>query len=183
MPRVVELRARPLDIELTESFGIATGAQHRAHNVLVTLTLDDGTSGLGEAAPFPAVNGETQGNVLDAIDGARAVLLGKQPARWRELAEPLSRALPNTPSLRCALECAMLDAHARHQGVSLWTLFGAKQAELESDITIVTGDAAHARRAAERAREQGFTLLKVKVGADSVDGDAIVDCCSTPTPH
>ena len=37
----------PLDIELTEPFGIATGAQLVAQNVLLTVTLSDGTVGLG----------------------------------------------------------------------------------------------------------------------------------------
>ena len=59
--RIAALDVSDLTIALNEPFGIATGAQARADNVLVTLTLDDGTQGIGEAAPFPAVgNGETR---------------------------------------------------------------------------------------------------------------------------
>ncbi|MDQ5850847.1 MAG: hypothetical protein M3380_02020 [Chloroflexota bacterium] len=57
---IVEVRASPLDIPLIEPFSIATGAQAVAHNVLVAVRLAGGTKGYGEAAPFPAVTGETQ---------------------------------------------------------------------------------------------------------------------------
>ena len=49
-----------LDIPLREPFGIASGAQELARNLLVTVELADGTRGYGEAAPFPLFNGETQ---------------------------------------------------------------------------------------------------------------------------
>ena len=60
MQPIAELVVEPLDVVLREPFGIATGAQLVAEIALVTLVLDDGTAGLGEAAPFPAVNGETR---------------------------------------------------------------------------------------------------------------------------
>ena len=67
---ITELTAEPLDLPLTEPFAISTGAQHVAHNVLVRLTLADGTTGLGEAAPFTAVSGETQQRTLASIRAA-----------------------------------------------------------------------------------------------------------------
>jgi L-alanine-DL-glutamate epimerase-like enolase superfamily enzyme len=53
--QISAIEVTPLDIALSEPFGIATGAQLVAENLLVTLTLEDGTVGLGEAAPFPAL--------------------------------------------------------------------------------------------------------------------------------
>jgi L-alanine-DL-glutamate epimerase-like enolase superfamily enzyme len=57
---ISEVSFRAFDVPLDEPFGIAGGTQHVAKNVLVEVRLADGTRGLGEAAPFPAVNGETQ---------------------------------------------------------------------------------------------------------------------------
>ncbi|HET7541790.1 MAG TPA: dipeptide epimerase, partial [Polyangiaceae bacterium] len=74
MVSIADVTAVPLDIELNEPFGIATGAQISAQNVLVSVTLSDGTTGLGEAAPFPAVNGETQAAVLAALSAAQETL-------------------------------------------------------------------------------------------------------------
>src|SRR5688572_2079583 len=111
---ITALTAELLDLPLTEPFAIATGAQHVAHNVLVRLTLADGTVGLGEAAPFTAVSGETQAGTLAAIQSARELLLGKEARAWRPLSAELSEALKAAPSARCGLETALLDALARH---------------------------------------------------------------------
>ena len=83
-------------MELTEPFGIATGAQHLAANVLVTLTLSDGTVGLGEAAPFPAVNGETQNAVLSALSAASSSLAGLDARRFRPTIGIAEHALRGT---------------------------------------------------------------------------------------
>ena len=57
-----------LDIPLFAPFGISGGAQAVANNVLVTLTLADGTTGYGEAAPLPPYNGETQADAFAGSD-------------------------------------------------------------------------------------------------------------------
>ena len=49
-----------LNIPLLEPFTIATGSVSDARNVLITITLDDGSVGYGESAPFPPSTGESQ---------------------------------------------------------------------------------------------------------------------------
>ncbi len=158
-------------MELSEPFGIATGAQLAAHNVLVTVTLSDGSHGIGEAAPFPAVNGETQSAVLSALGAARPALLGLDARRWRPAAQLAREAMPGTPTALAGFESALLDALCRRAELSLWSFFGGTDAQLVSDITIPTGDAEHARAAALRAVSQGFETLKVKVGGVPFDHD------------
>jgi len=177
---IADVTAVPLDIELNEPFGIATGAQLVAHNVLVELTLSDGTKGTGEAAPFPAVNGETQSDVLRALHATHSALVGLDAARWRPAAAVAEHGLRGTPSALAAFEAALLDALCRRARISLWSFFGGAQTELVSDITVPTGSAEHARAAAQRAVAAGFSTLKVKVGGVPFDHDrarlnAIVD--------
>jgi L-alanine-DL-glutamate epimerase-like enolase superfamily enzyme len=168
---IAEVSAAPLHIALTEPFGIATGVQASAENVLVQIRLEDGTVGLGEAAPFPAVNGETQSVALAAITAAAEALRGFDVRRWRLLASELREAMPESPSGRAALESAALDALCRQQRSSLWHFFGAKEPELSSDITIPTGSADDASESAARALASGFTTLKVKVGGAPLEHD------------
>lgn len=158
-------------MELTEPFGIATGAQHLAANVLVTLTLSDGTVGLGEAAPFPAVNGETQSAVLSALSAASSSLSGLDARRFRPTIGIADHALRGTPSALAAFESALFDALCRRAGISLWSFFGGAQRELVSDITIPTGSAEQAGSAAQRATRDGFATLKIKVGGVPFDHD------------
>jgi o-succinylbenzoate synthase len=166
-----DVSAEPLDIELIEPFGIAGGAQTAASNVLVRLTLEDGTEGLGEAAPFPAVSGETQGQAMNAVYAARDSLLGEDASRFRSLAARIREIIAGVPSARCALEAALLDAVARRTGLSLWRLFGGMEPSLVTDITIPTGDPEHARASAARAIFRGFDTLKIKVGAGTPELD------------
>src|SRR5260221_13889047 len=67
--RVERVEFEPLDIPLHEPFAIATGSVTSARNALVRITLADGSSGLGEAAPFPPSGGETQETALAALAG------------------------------------------------------------------------------------------------------------------
>lgn len=172
MPAIVSLRAEPLDIELHEPFGIATGVQQAARNVLVQVALDDGSIGLGEAAPFPAVNGETQDAALGALEALERELNGRDARRWRRIALELKELTPEVPSARCAVESAIIDALCRSAGVSMWTWFGGAEDCLTTDITITTGSPDAAARAAQNAREQGFHTLKIKVGGAPPAHDA-----------
>jgi L-Ala-D/L-Glu epimerase len=168
---VVRIEANPIDIELTETFGIATGRLERAENVVVEVELADGTVGVGEAAPFPAVNGESRAAVLSALAAAEPALRGLDASRWRPACHAAREALAPTPSALCAVETALLDAFTRHLGVSLWKFFGGAEDHLWTDITLVTGDVDRTRAAAERAARAGFRTLKIKIGGVDVAHD------------
>jgi L-alanine-DL-glutamate epimerase-like enolase superfamily enzyme len=168
---ITALTVEPLNLPLTEPFAIATGAQHEARNVLVRLTLADGTVGLGEAAPFPAVSGETQEGALATGEASRALLVGKDARAWRTLAATLAEAFPHQPAARCGLEMALLDALARHHRVPLWVFFGGAGTHLDIDMTVTAGDRAHAVSSARGILARGIHTLKVKVGALSAEQD------------
>lgn len=157
-----------LDIPLHEPFGIAGGAQHVAANVLVSVELHGGERGYGEAAPFPAFNGETQAHAMSAVHEARARVVGQDARAWRKIAASLAGL---ASSARCAIEMAVLDALARRAGLSLDTLFGGASRSLVTDVTITTGSVRAAREAATRWEKEGFSRLKVKIGGAPIDHD------------
>jgi o-succinylbenzoate synthase len=139
-------------------------------NVLVRLELEDGTVGLGEAAPVPHISGETQEQVLAAENIARTVLAGEPDlAAFRRISAALAEAL--VPSALAGVETALLDALARRARLSLLDWFGRRETTLVTDITVTTGDVEHARRSAAKAAGGGFRSLKVKIGGASLDSD------------
>jgi len=169
-PTLRSLHFSPLDVPLLEPFGIATGSHHSMQNVLVRLELDDGTVGLGEAAPVPHISGETQAEVLGAEKIARQVLTAEPDlAGFRRVSAALGEAL--VPSALAAVETALLDALTRRAGLSLLDWFGRRETKLVTDITVTTGDVAHARRSAAKAAASGFGSLKVKIGGATVESD------------
>jgi L-alanine-DL-glutamate epimerase-like enolase superfamily enzyme len=169
--RIAGVEIAAWDVELLEPFGIATGAQLVAENAVIEIRLSSGHVGLGEAAPFPAVNAETQADALSALETVREELIGYEGLDASGLSAAALARLEATPSALAALEMALLDAACRERGISLFQHFGGKQAQLLTDITIPTGSPEHAARAATRAVTQEFRTLKVKVGGTSFDQD------------
>jgi L-alanine-DL-glutamate epimerase-like enolase superfamily enzyme len=170
VPRITHLAWQRLDVPLSEPFGIATGTQFVAENLLLELGTDDGSLGLGEAAPFPAVNGETRADAERALELARPALLGLELEPWRETAARAARRL-SAPSALCAFETALLDAFTRRANTSLFDFFGGAEPLLRTDITLTTGDAAQAAAQAARARAAGFRTLKAKIGGGGIARD------------
>jgi L-alanine-DL-glutamate epimerase-like enolase superfamily enzyme len=155
----------PLDIALHTPFGISGGAQAMANNVLVTLELDGGFVGYGEAAPLPPYNGETQAQALAALQSAQAWLVGRPADEWRALAvEFRARGGADCGSAQCAFEMALLDALNRREGIPMWKYFGGAGTTLETDMTVTTGSPEQAAADARAIRGRGIRMIKVKVG-------------------
>ncbi len=67
----------------------------------------------------------------------------------------------------CATELAEIDLEGRRTARPVWRVLGAEAApSVKVNATIATEDPARAAAAAATAHEQGFTMLKVKVGLD-----------------
>jgi L-alanine-DL-glutamate epimerase-like enolase superfamily enzyme len=169
--RIVSVTYQPLDLDLKEPFAIATGTQYQVENVLIRIELADGTVGLGEAAPFPAVNGETQTSTLGALVVLETHLLDQDVREWRTLAKKLNEVAHEAPSARCGLEMALLDALCQHYNMPLYVFFGGVGTELETDLTITAGDEAHAAASAKSIVQRGFSTIKVKTEGADVDYD------------
>ena len=181
---IARLDIAPIAVRLTESFAISKGAVATARNVLVRVVLQDGSAGYGEAAPFEVITGETQASTLTALQAVIPAVSGRDVAGWRVLAADLRRLLPEAAAARCAVEQAMVDALARHLGLSLPAFFGGFPHELMTDITIPVGDVEHSVESAHHAANSGFKTVKVKVGADDWELDvARIAAISQATPE
>ncbi len=132
--------AERLDLALTEPFGIAGGAPTVARNVLIRATLDDGTVGLGEAAPFTAVSGETQEQTHAAVLAMKPLVVGHEADDSQRIGSMLRDKHLGAPAARCGLEMAIIDALARKAKRPLWKDFGGKGTKLVTDMTVTTGD-------------------------------------------
>src|SRR5258708_37005747 len=86
--RIDRVQFEPLDIPLREPFAIASGSVTSARNALVRVTLADGASGLGEAAPFPPSGGAPGGTGPAALAGTRPLGEGHDPRAWRPRPTP-----------------------------------------------------------------------------------------------
>jgi L-alanine-DL-glutamate epimerase-like enolase superfamily enzyme len=161
---ITRLEVEPLDIPLREPFVIATGQVGSARNVLVRVTLADGTVGLGEAAPFPPSGGETQETALAAIRGMTPLVEGQDAAVWRPLAARLTASFEHQATARAGVEAAALDALTRSWGVPLYQFFGGQQSSVTSDLSIPITTPEQVARLAQQHTASGARTLKLKVG-------------------
>lgn len=166
---IVRLDAEPLDIPLHEPFVIATGQVNDARNVLVRVTLADGTVGLGESAPFPPSGGETQETALAAVRGMASLVEGHDAASWRPLSESLLASFEHQATARAGVEAALLDALTRSWDVPLFQFFGGVASHVETDISIPIVSPARVAELSRMHAESGAATLKLKVGADVAD--------------
>lgn len=179
---ITNISATPLDIPLVEPFTIATGSQAIARNVLVTVQLAGGTRGYGEAAPFPAVTGETQASTLSAVAAIANILAGTDARNWRALATVMQQTHAPAVAARCAVETAILDALLRRAGLPMWSFFGGCGTELETDMTITAGSVEHAARSVEAIQARGLKTIKLKVGGAPEDDLARIAAVHAAAP-
>lgn len=160
------MTVRSFDARLRKPFGIAGGAQEVARNVLVRVELDDGSIGHGEAAPFPAFNGETQASTLAAVERTRPLVEGRTWPSWEQLATVVAESIDDAGAARCGIEMAVLDAIARRERRPI---FGPALGFLRTDVTIPLGPLDECAEDARAWVERGFGRLKIKLGRASED--------------
>ena len=168
---ITKIELWPLDIPITDPFVVATGSRLVAENVIVRITLRDGTQGYGEMAPFPEVGGEDRPACLAVAQQLGKALLGQYVTEHTTVAQTLREMAPAHPAVRCGLETALLDAFCRRDGIPLWSFWGnADLRDHQTDITIPISELKRTVTLAAGWHAKGFRLFKMKVGKD-VDQD------------
>src|SRR2546423_5689808 len=156
----------PLNIPLLEPFTIATGTTTEARNVLITITLEDGSVGYGESTPFSPSTGETQETALAAARGCAELLKSKDAAHWRILSKLLRGVFFSQMTAIAGIEVALLDALTHSYGIPLYVFFGGSATAVETDISIPLVTPEHAYDLAKAIVARGITTIKIKVGGD-----------------
>ena len=184
MPRttITSVHVEPLNIPFPEPFPIATGVVSVAQNVLITLTLADGTVGYGECAPFSLVTGETQATALAAASECASLLEGKDVVHWRTLSALIRSVFSAQKSVCTGMEMAILDALTRSLHVPLYVFFGGANTCVETDISIAMVSPDHAYELAQDAVARGITCIKIKVGGDVLEDVERVEAIHRAAP-
>ncbi len=172
-----------VDLPLKASFVVASGAMDVAQNLFVRITLQNGSMGYGEVAPFPDISGEDQASCLKAFPEVVGVILGQSAMRFRHVAIRLFEVTSAFPSLRCGIETALLDALCQAMGIPLWGLWGgADIRHRETDVTLPIGEVDGVVATARDWYQRGFRILKMKVGHAVEDDILRVEAVATACP-
>lgn len=159
----------PVNIPLDEPFRIATGTKFNIENVLVTVILENGIEGYGEASPLEPVNGENQATALATLNSCRDFIVGTDISEYRAVSKILKSVFWAQVTARCAVEMALLDAFTKVLDIPFHKFMGGTTDRLETDYTIDIVPPDIAKKNASRLAAEGYRVLKTKVGKNLAD--------------
>lgn len=166
---VTDVRSRNYTGGLLRPFVTSQRSVTEVTGILTEVELDDGTVGHGSAAQTFAVTGESVASMRAAIHGpiAEALMAGPVDRGLRGHADAIDTSCAANTSAKAAVDVALHDAWARRLGVPLAEALGGDASTvLRTDMTVGLADPETMARAAVSAFEDGFTVLKVKLGRD-----------------
>jgi len=167
----------------------ASKQRSESENLVVKVTLSDGTTGYGEGVPRPYVTGETLESSFAALGRQDWARLVGNPSGFEQVVERMERlTLPEIESdprgmagnaARCAVELAILDAFGRRFGepvgraVELAKIEGLERFLKPRPVRYsgaITAESSRGERvSAVKMRIYGFHQVKIKVGVRGQD--------------
>ena len=178
--RITRLEILETKIPFRFTFRHSLAARSEGHGILVRVTDDGGNVGYGECVPRSYVTGETPDSVKQAIHGSLALpWLGLELASFEDAVAHIETGLVGLPrdqhAAHCALELAILDAAGRAFGRSAGSVFGPRVTDEIAYSGVVSADGAETSlKIIELIRDFGFGQVKVKVGADDAEDEALL---------
>ena len=161
--KIVDFKLSRINAELKKPFVTNIRRVDMIQDVLLELIADDGTVGYGEAPPTVAITGEdintieqsVKEHIFPAIKGMNLD---------DDVFEAMHASIPKNTSAKACVDIALHDLLSRSKGVPLYEHLGGKNKTLKTNLTISLGSVDEMLRDAIAAYNDGFEILKVKVG-------------------
>jgi L-alanine-DL-glutamate epimerase-like enolase superfamily enzyme len=170
--RVERLDAFLVDLPFRFTFGHALAARASSTNVIVAITLDDGTIGYGEGVPREYVTGETPCTALDrVIHEYGPKIVGRDLPRTyighqlRHRRDEIHADTAPPAAAWCAVETALLDAIGRSVDQPVAELLGgAARTSVQYGGVVPFGNGPALAGMLLFFRVYGFSDVKLKLG-------------------
>ena len=168
--KITDVKVETIRIPMKKPFRIAFAVQDHSLNVLVKISTDEGLWGIGEAAPFEPVTGESAATVLEALKLFRTGLIGMDPLDVEGIHRMMDRLLSGNTSAKAAVDIALYDIKGKLMGQPLYKVLGGSMNQIVTDMTVgIDTPEAMAAEARERVEKDGFTILKIKAGINPIE--------------
>ena len=161
------VEAIPVAVPLLHPIKWARGEIRTIDNVIVVVTLTDGTQGIADAPPRPTIYGETQQSITTIIQDYFAPKLKGVAAFDITAVWSVFDAIAWNPSAKSAIDMALHDAQAKALGISCAQLLGGAVKALPVNRRLMLGSKKEMLAEAEQMMKRyGFKAWKVKCGVD-----------------
>ncbi|PAV31342.1 dipeptide epimerase [Virgibacillus profundi] len=143
-----------------------------AESIVVKITCDDGIIGWGEAPPTHVITGDSLASIDYVINGIfKPLLVGESILCRERMFEKVNTGVVGNPSAKAAMDMAIYDCIAQHAKMPLTQFLGGYHGKIETDYTVSVNSPEQMAQDAQQYVNDGFTVLKVKVGKDLIETD------------
>ena len=123
---------RPLRV----TFATALGQKDVIRSLMVRVTLEDGSSGMGECPTSAAFRGETVPVMKALLMGLARTLKGRPIEGWAEETVRIRKDHGTFPMAVSGLETALFRASLAAKGAGEHAFWGGRAKEIETDLTM-----------------------------------------------
>ncbi|MBU8879921.1 dipeptide epimerase [Bacillus sp. FJAT-29790] len=159
-------------IPLKKPFKTALRTVITAESILVKITCVNGIIGWGEAPPTVVITGESLVSIESAIHQVLKPYLEKQSLlNYEAIFQGIQSILIGNSSAKAAVDMALYDCLSQQCKLPLYQFLGGYMDEIETDFTVSVNEPEEMGEDAVSYVQQGFDVLKVKVGKDDIATD------------
>jgi len=162
--KIIKIQTQILQTPLKTPFKTALRTVTHLQDLIVTIQTQNGLIGYGEGAPTPVITGETLQSIQGAIQTMEKLLLHHSLDEFNHLLQLIHQSMVDNSTAKAMLEMALYDLRAQSFQRPLYQLLGGSKTHFTTDITISLNSIETMIADAQKAIDQGYTILKIKVG-------------------
>lgn len=165
--KIVDAQIQTERTSLKRPFKTAVRTAFDIQSLIVKITLENGITGYGSGVATEKVTGDSLSGMKNILEQLLfPSILGKEIENIAENEMIIQTSCIGNTSAKAALSIALYDAYAKLLKVPLYQIFGGRTNSLINDMTISLNEPDEMVHDAIKAVEQGFSILKIKVGND-----------------
>ncbi|QED46315.1 dipeptide epimerase [Cytobacillus dafuensis] len=159
-------------VPLIKPFKTALRTVNTAEAIIVKISCDNGIIGWGEAPPTVVITGDSLSSIESAIHDVLKPFLEKQSLlNYESIFQEIQSILIGNSSAKAAVDMAIFDCISQQCKLPLYQFLGGHKQEIETDYTVSVNGPEEMGEDAVSYVQQGFDVLKVKVGKDEIATD------------
>lgn len=149
------------------TFSTSLGAKDIITSVIVKVTLDNGTIGVGEVPTSHSLKTESVSSIRWVLNECLPALRNVPVTEYSTAIQQLRNRFHKFPMTISGLEVALFRANLAEEGTDEHRYWGSRVNSLETDITIpLLNDEERLRKWTELFASKGFRAYKLKVAGD-----------------
>jgi o-succinylbenzoate synthase len=154
---------------LKKPFKTALRTVYNAESIIVRIQADDGRVGWGEAPATIVITGDSLDSIQSAIVNTfTPLLIGKSLLAYEQILQAIHQSMIGSSSAKAAADMAVYDLVAQFCGLPLYQFLGGYKDQIETDFTVSVNSPKEMGEDAIRYVQEGFNVLKIKVGKDNI---------------